>query len=68
MISLHDVERKAPDLMEIKVLCDARNLTDAVGEDCGNVQDKRLRIVVAMLREATAQCERASVLWIETWR
>ena len=47
---------------------DAHNLTQTVGKDTGAVQDKRLRIVVTMLRDSTAALQNTTLEWVPTWK
>jgi len=45
---------------------DSHNLADTVGKDAGTCADKRLRIVISMLRQAFAPGEGTVLLWLQT--
>ena len=65
--SLTDIETHAVKRI-IHAVTDSQNLADNVDNDAGASADKRLRIVVAMLREAFSLAENAYLTWIPTWR
>ena len=44
---------------------DARSLRDVLAKDCGQVADRRLRIIVAQLKEY-ASTDLSRVVWIDT--
>ena len=47
-------------------LTDSYSLAELVAKDSGQTSDKRLRIVIAMLREATEKTENCRLLWLNT--
>ena len=52
----------------IHAVTDSQNFADNVDNDAGASADKRVRIVVAMLREAFSLAENAYLTWVPTWR
>ena len=52
--------------LPLMVLTDSENLTQAVRKDAGQIQDKRLRIVIAMLRQTCEIEPSVTVRWVPT--
>ena len=67
-IPLKLVEEIAQKRQPIIVLSDANNLTQTVAKDAGIVADKRLRIVISMLREYVVPAQNTSLRWVPTGR
>ena len=57
---------EAPSDIPILQLTDSDNLEKSVTMDAGVVKDKRLRIVIAMLRQTFNQAARVRLVWIPT--
>lgn len=60
--------RRLEDLLsrQLVVHTDAMNLKTTCSRDCGSVADKRLRIVVAMLRQSFTPSRNTHLSWIHT--
>ncbi len=66
-LSLRSLDEKDPHCNIIQ-LTDAKSLESCVNSDTGVIQDKRLRIVVCMLRETVARTvDKVTLKWIPTW-
>ena len=71
-VDLREIE-KADVTLPIRIQTDSENLAQSIRKDAGQVQDKRLRIVIAMLRQAvTLMTQRRGtglvIEWIPTWK
>ena len=68
--SLRELERVPPSRIPVVVLSDSENLCRAAHRDAGQVSDKRLRIVISMIRESIgvqgAQVDRVKLKWVRT--
>ena len=53
-------------MLPLIVCTDSENLTQAIRRDAGQIQDKRLRIVIAMLRQTCEIEPSVTVRWVPT--
>ena len=54
------------DLIPLHVMTDSENLAQAIRRDAGQIQDKRLRIVIAMLRQTCEIEPSVTIRWVPT--
>lgn len=53
--------------ISIEVLSDSGNLVSSIVKDSGMVKDKRLRIVVAAIRQEISSGHGISLKWVPAW-
>ena len=65
-LELRRLEAKAEVSKDIHIRTDSDSLNTTVSKESGTVQDKRLFIVIAALREAFRQMRRQYLTWVHT--
>ena len=65
-VNLRGLERKAELTRDLYVRTDSDSLNSTVSKESGAVQDKRLYVVIAALREAFRQLRRETLRWVPT--
>ena len=71
-IDLREME-KGDVALPVRLQTDSENLAQSIRKDAGQVQDKRLRIVISMLRQVVATMSRRRpanmvIQWIPAWK
>ena len=67
-LTLKRLEAFSPSSFKVRVMSDANNLTVSAQKDSGKLQDKRLIIVIAMLRRGFHASEDALFQWEPTYK